>query len=48
MSAGLQLPHGYRDAKIGLTAVAFIGELLQGELCCWIHAEATECCHSAS
>lgn len=30
MATQLQLPHGYRDARIGLTAVAFVGELLQG------------------
>lgn len=31
MAAGLRLPHGYRDARVLLTVVAFLGELLQGE-----------------
>ena len=30
MAKDLQLPHGYRDARVLLTAVAFLGELLQG------------------
>lgn len=32
MAQDLQLPHGYRDARVLLTAVAFLGELLQGGL----------------
>lgn len=32
MAQDLKLPHGYRDARVLLTAVAFLGELLQGIL----------------
>ena len=32
MAQDLQLPHGYRDARVLLTAVAFLGELLQGRI----------------
>ena len=32
MAPKLELPHGYKDAKYALLCVAFLGELVQGQL----------------